>query len=195
MIKKIFCKILAIDSKIERKQRVYRKATDIIMKELDLIRIIKSVRRTDLIQKTVFSKYQTFFIPFLKANILKDQSYQKQKSQNEFMQLDPGLQNNDLIKLQETSDDQLRIFISELIIRSQKDQIQSPRKVNGSIGNNQIDRRILKNMLEDAQSTISRGDTFVSRSSKFSKNNGIGSSAKRVMRQKFESEINNQWPT
>eukprot|EP00347_Sterkiella_histriomuscorum_P001799 403370634 len=194
LIKSIFCKRLEINSKIARKQRVYKRATETIMKELDLVRIIKSVRRTDLIQKTVFSKYQTFFIPFLKANILKDQSYLKQQSQEVFMKQDPALCNNDLMRFKETSDDQLKIFISELIIRSQKDQVNSPRSINGSVGNNQIDRRILKNILEDAQSMISRGQIINNRKSKFSKNNEIAQSAKRVLRQKLDNEINNQWP-
>eukprot|EP00347_Sterkiella_histriomuscorum_P002450 403368102 len=198
LLKKISCKRLEIQSKIARKQRVYERATETIMKELDLVRIIKSVRKSDLIQKTVFSKYQTFFIPFLKVNILKDQSLLKQQTQSEFMQQDPALCNNDLMRLKATSDDQLRIFIQELIIRSQKDPINSPRSINGSVGNNQIDRRILKNILEDAQSKIeygiTQGEIIKKQRSKFSKHFDIAQSAKRVSRQTFENEVNIQWP-
>ncbi len=49
---------------------MYQKAKNNIEAEFDIVRLMKTIRRVDLISKIVFSKYQGFFIPVLRTNIL-----------------------------------------------------------------------------------------------------------------------------
>eukprot|EP00347_Sterkiella_histriomuscorum_P006039 403354296 len=57
---------------MEIKYQLYQKAKGQIEKEFDVVRMMKSMRRVDLIFKTLFSKSQAFFIPILKDNVLNE---------------------------------------------------------------------------------------------------------------------------
>eukprot|EP00347_Sterkiella_histriomuscorum_P014517 403360576 len=64
---------------MEIKYQLYQKAKGQIEKEFDVVRMMKSMRRVDLIFKTLFSKSQAFFIPILKDNVLDEQDLTIQK--------------------------------------------------------------------------------------------------------------------
>ena len=53
-----------------KKYQMYLKAKNNIENEFDIVRVMKTMRRVDLIFKTMFSKYQGFFIPILRYNVL-----------------------------------------------------------------------------------------------------------------------------
>ena len=86
-------------------RRMFSKAKDNIGNEFDIIRIMKTIRRVDLLIKVLLSKYQTFFIPAMRHNILYPFDLKKFKKHD----------NKDISQIRKIDDEQLKLFITELV--------------------------------------------------------------------------------
>ncbi|CDW78965.1 UNKNOWN [Stylonychia lemnae] len=111
--------------------KLYQKARNTIENEFDIVRVIKTVRKVDLIFKTMFSKYQSFFIPILRNNVL---------SKNDIKLRDADFNIKEIQEIKKIDDNKLKIFISSLIMQSEKSK---------------IDKRILKNLSDEYRQNIS----------------------------------------
>ena len=56
--------------KYKRKDLLFRQAVKKLDKEFDIIKVIKSIRKIELLSSVILSKYQKFFLPALNYNIL-----------------------------------------------------------------------------------------------------------------------------
>ncbi|CDW86005.1 UNKNOWN [Stylonychia lemnae] len=133
-IKKFLCRVLCSKNKMPRQQyiqnKLYQKARNTIENEFDIVRVIKTVRKVDLIFKTMFSKYQSFFIPILRNNVL---------SQNDIELRDADFNVKEIQEIKKIDDDKLKIFISTLIMQSEKSK---------------IDKRILKHLSDEYRQNL-----------------------------------------
>ncbi|CDW72160.1 UNKNOWN [Stylonychia lemnae] len=134
--RKLYCKILCAKGKIPNKlhiqNKLYQKARNTIENEFDIVRVIKTVRKVDLIFKTMFSKYQSFFIPILRNNVL---------SKNDIKLRDADFNVKEIQEIKKIDDNKLKIFISSLIMQSEKSK---------------IDKRILKNLSDEYRQNVSQ---------------------------------------
>lgn len=103
---------------------MYEKAKNNIEAEFDIVRVMKTIRRVDLMFKIVFSKYQGFFMPVLRSNILTPENLDLKDSQYNI---------KDLKAVRSMDDDEVKLFISQLLIQSDSSK---------------LDKRILKNLTE-----------------------------------------------
>ena len=51
---------------------MYEKARAAIEKQFDIIEVFKALRKAELVSQVVLAKYQKYFLPFLKNNVLND---------------------------------------------------------------------------------------------------------------------------
>ena len=87
--------------------KLYKKARNNIENEFDIVRVIKTIRKVDLIFKTMFSKYQSFFIPILKNNVLQASDVKLK---------DRDFNIKEIQEIKKIENDKLKIFISTLIM-------------------------------------------------------------------------------
>ncbi|CDW88410.1 UNKNOWN [Stylonychia lemnae] len=134
----------------------------------------KSINKC-LIRKSLKDKFLTKNTLFLKAkNNIKREFDDDLKSKHS----DPEFNNKDLKSVRDLGDDQLMIYISELVLRGDDDK-------------NKIDKRILKNLTDDFQRLATL--TKATADDSYSTSNKIGISAKRIFRQQFQSRLESEW--
>eukprot|EP00347_Sterkiella_histriomuscorum_P001005 403373704 len=135
-IRRCFLKMMCgrkIKQNMKLKYKLYKKAKSQIEREFDVVRMMKTMRRVDLIFKTLFSKSQAFFIPILKDNVLEESDLNVKETDQYKKEID---------RIRNIQNDQLKIYISQLIL---------------SKDTSKLDKRILKHLSDEYRVQLSNG--------------------------------------
>eukprot|EP00347_Sterkiella_histriomuscorum_P004199 403361367 len=130
-ILKMLCKSITKQN-LKLKYKLYKKAKSQIEREFDVVRMMKTMRRVDLIFKTLFSKSQAFFIPILKDNVLEE---------SDLNVIETDQYKKEIDRIRNIQNDQLKIYISQLIL---------------SKDTSKLDKRILKHLSDEYQAQTSK---------------------------------------
>ena len=60
---------------------MYEKAKTEIEKQFDIIEVFTALRKAELVSQVILAKYQKYFLPYLKNNVLNDNIEEEGKSQ------------------------------------------------------------------------------------------------------------------
>ncbi|CDW89446.1 UNKNOWN [Stylonychia lemnae] len=158
---RIFLGNIGMNKKKIQKYQMYLKAKNNIENEFDIVRVMKTMRRVDLIFKTMFSQYQAFFIPILRYNVL---------SPNDTALKEADFNQREIQLIKKIEDDQLKIFISQLIVQSQSQK---------------IDKRILKHLSDEFRAILD----IEKKNDDFTKNNKIAKSVRITFLKRLQQSI------
>ncbi len=55
---------------LKDQRKLFLKAQEHLQNELEVTKLVKSLRTVDMIQRVLFSKYQSHFLPYLNSNVI-----------------------------------------------------------------------------------------------------------------------------